>query len=128
MAVRPRSVKVALFLIILNAVIWLIFSAIVVLDGHPALPDSPLVKWVMAALAFATAIALFGLSILLKKRIRIAYYLALAFLLFISILTIFDDFGLVDLVVLMINIIPIILLIKDRVWYRQPKSHTDETG
>jgi predicted membrane channel-forming protein YqfA (hemolysin III family) len=57
------------------------------------------------------------LFFLLWRRIQPAWYVALGFLAVTSILAIFDDFGWTDLLVLVINLVPIILLIKDRAWY-----------
>ncbi len=114
---RPLSVSAALIFILLNALVWLAFGVIIAANAHPALPDLPLIKGVMAFLALATVVILLGLFVLLGKRNRIAYFIALGLFIAISLLTIFDEFGLADLVILVINIIPIILLIKDRDWY-----------
>ncbi len=124
---RPLSVSIALLIIIINAVLWLAFSIIIAVNAHPAIPDLPLIKWIMAALALITATWLLGLFIFLGKRMKIAYYPAIAFLLLISLLTIFDDFGIIDLAVLILHIIPLILLIKDRTWYLQTNSEFIKT-
>jgi hypothetical protein len=71
----------------------------------------------MAFLSLVMAGILFGLFIFIRKQNRIAYYLTLAFFIFNVLLTIFDDVGLADLFVLVLNIIPIVLLVKDRTWY-----------
>ena len=121
MTARPLSVSVNLFFILLNALVWLAFGLIVALHIHPALPDNPILLGGMAFLSFCAAGLLLGLFIFLRKQVRLAWFVALAFLVLASILTIFDDFGWADLVVLGINLVPIILLIKDRVWYLQRK-------
>ena len=117
MTKRPFSVTVTLILILLDALFWLVFGGIVVANAHPGLPDLPYIKEIMAFLAFATAGALLVLFFLLGKQYRIAWFLALALLGIIALLTIFDQFGMSDLFVLIINIVPVILLIKDRAWY-----------
>jgi lysylphosphatidylglycerol synthetase-like protein (DUF2156 family) len=121
MANRPLSVSTAFLFIILNAFIWLAFGVIIAANAHPALPDIPLLKGVMAFLSFAATGILVGVFIFLRKQSRIAYFIALAFFIATSILTVLDQFGLADLVILAINIVPIILLIKDRAWYLQIK-------
>jgi len=121
MTKRPLSVSVTLIFIILNALIWLVFGLIIALHAHPALPDNPIIQAGMAFASFCAAGILLGLFIFLGRRSRIAWFIALGFLAFTSILTIFDDFGWTDLAVLLINIFPIILLIKDRAWYLQRK-------
>ena len=119
MANRPLSVSVASIFILLNALVWLAFGVIIAANAHPALPNLPLLKGVMAFLSFATAGILLGVFIFLGKRSRIAYFIALGLFVATSLLTIFDQFGLADIVILAINIVPIILLIKDRAWYLQ---------
>jgi hypothetical protein len=90
-------------------------------NAHPALPVPPALKWIMALLSIGMAGILLGLFVLLRKGNRGAYYLILAFFAVTSLLTIFDDVGLSDIVVLILNIIPIVLLIQDRAWYFQIK-------
>jgi hypothetical protein len=119
---RPFSVKLTLVLIVLNSLIWFALGIIIVLNVHPALPDSPTMKGIMAFLSIAMAVILIVLFVLLQKGNRSAYYLLVAFFGFVSILTIFDDVGLSDVIVLSLNIIPIVLLIKDHKWYRPSPS------
>jgi lysylphosphatidylglycerol synthetase-like protein (DUF2156 family) len=118
---RPLSVSVNLAFILLNALIWLILGLVIALHAHPSLPDNPIIQGGMTLLSFCAAGILLGLFIFLRKRIRLAWFAALGFLALTSILTIFDDFGWADLVVLVINLVPIILLIKDRAWYLHGK-------
>jgi lysylphosphatidylglycerol synthetase-like protein (DUF2156 family) len=106
---------------LLNALIWLGLGLIIALRAHPALPKDPLIQGGMAFLSFCAAAILLGLFIFLRKRCRPAWFAALGFLVLTSILTIFDDFGWTDLLVLVINLVPLILLIKDRVWYLPEK-------
>jgi len=120
---RPLTVNVNYAFILLNILIWLVLGVIIAFDVHPALPDIPVMKGIMAGLSLAIACILLVLFIYLYKSNKTAYYLMLAFFAVSSILTILDDVGLSDLVVLLINIIPIVLLLKDRVWYLREKSN-----
>ncbi len=113
----PKSFSVVLIFILLNALIWFGFSIIAAASLHPGLPDNPLYKWGMAILALIAAAILFGLWFFLKRKNKFAYYLTIVSLIGIIILTFFDDLGLSDLIVLVIEIIPLILLIKVRKWY-----------
>jgi lysylphosphatidylglycerol synthetase-like protein (DUF2156 family) len=122
MADRPLSVTITLIFVFLNSLVWLALGAIIATNAHPALPDVPLLKAVMAFLSISIAGILVGLFVFLVQRNRFAYFIALCLLVATSLLTIFDQFGLVDLVILVINIVPIILLIKDRAWYLKPQS------
>jgi lysylphosphatidylglycerol synthetase-like protein (DUF2156 family) len=118
----PFTVSITLLFLTLNALVWLGFTALVALNLHPALPDQITVRWIMGILAFGSAGALIVLIILLGKRIRIAYFLTLGMLALLAVLTITDEVGWVDLLYLAIVVVPLILLIKDRVWYLAPTA------
>lgn len=120
----PVLFSAAVILILLNGLIWLVFSLIVAAEWHPAMPDSELVRWGMSLLALLNAAALLVLSILLRRRTIIAFYLTLALLFVVLLLTLADDFGLSDLIVLVITLAPIVMLLKERTWYfnRQKSS------
>jgi lysylphosphatidylglycerol synthetase-like protein (DUF2156 family) len=117
----PLSVRVNLFFILLNALVWLVLGLVIALHAHPALPQDPLIQGGMAVLSFCAVGILLGLFFFLRNRYPPAWFVALGFLALTSILTIFDDFGWTDLLVLVINLVPLILLIKDRAWYLRAK-------
>lgn len=119
---RPLSVTLTYGFIILNIIIWFALGIIIAFDLHPAMPDQPFVKGIMAFLSFVAAGALLVTFIFLRKHIRAAYYLMLIGLGLATLLTIFDDFGLVDLAALALSLIPLILLIKDRERYLQRQA------
>lgn len=77
----------------------------------------------MAFLAFIIAGILVVLGFLITKQSRIAFFLTSGLLLITALLSIFDDFGLADLAFLILNLVPLVLLFKDRGWYLQTKSH-----
>jgi lysylphosphatidylglycerol synthetase-like protein (DUF2156 family) len=121
MARRPPSVSVTLIFFILNALIWLALGLIIAAGIHPALPDDPTIKWVMMLLSLGIAAILLGLFFFLRRPVRFAWPVALGFLVVTCLAGVFDDFGWVDLLVLLVNLVPIVLLIKDRAWYLQEK-------
>jgi hypothetical protein len=82
----------------------------------------------MAILAFANAGILIGLLIFLRRRNPFAYAITMGFLTVIAFLTITDEFGWADLGVLLITLIPLILLIKDRSWYLGGNSNPVKLG
>jgi hypothetical protein len=114
---RPFSVTLTWIFIILNAIIWLALGSIIAINAHPALPVPSLLKGIMAFLSISMAGILGILFVFFRKRNRIVYYLTIAFFVAVSLLTIFDDVGFSDIFVLVLNLIPIVLLIKDRNWY-----------
>lgn len=117
-----KTFAFTLFFILISALFWLGFSIIVATGFHPALPDHKLYQGIMAGLAFLSAAFLFFLYFLLRSKNNFAFYLTIAFLTFLAILTVMDDLGIIDFLVLIITILPIVLLIKDRKWYFQPRT------
>ncbi len=114
-----KSFQITLIFILVISIFSFGFSVIVASGFHPALPDSQLYQWIMAGLAFLTAVFLLIQLFLLKAKIKLAYFFIIAFLIFLAILTIMDDLGVIDFLVLLVTLLPVILLIKDRKWYFQ---------
>jgi hypothetical protein len=130
---RPITVTLNYVFIIVNFIIWLGLGLIIAVNAHPALSIPPVLKGIVAAMSIGMAGILLILFILLIRGSIKAYYFTLAFFGATALLTIFDDVGVSDIVVLIVNIIPIILLILDRKWYlgdrspAEPQSETHES-
>jgi hypothetical protein len=118
----PATVRVALLLLALDAVMWFAFGVAAAAGAIASFADMPAVRWVMAGLAWASAAALAGLAILLGRRIRVAFYLAVILLAIIAVLSITDQIGWVDVASLGVSVIPLALLLKDRAWYLRQKA------
>jgi hypothetical protein len=114
---RPVTVTTCLILMFLSALTWLSLGIIIAVGLHPAIPQTPAVKAGMTSGSIAAAGTLAGLAILLARRLRHAYYLSLAALSVSALAILFDDVGWVDLIALLLNLVPLFLLIKDRGWY-----------
>jgi hypothetical protein len=114
---RPLSAKIILLFMLESCLAWFILGILIILNAHPALPDQPVILGVMAFLSLAAACVFLVLSLLIYRRNQTGYYLSLAALLLTALLIFLDDFGLADLIVLMVVLIPVGLLIKDRAWY-----------
>jgi lysylphosphatidylglycerol synthetase-like protein (DUF2156 family) len=127
MSDRPRTVLITLIFIVINSLIWFTLGVLVAADAHPALPDFPLLKGIMAFASLTIGVILLILSFYLYKRSRIAFYFALILLIAVALLGFFDQFGWIDLLVFAINLVPIVLLIKDRAWYLQVSPRTPGT-
>ena len=123
---KPLSVTVTWVLVVVNSLLWLGFGVIIAADLHPSLPLPPELNAVFAALCIGIAVFLLAAAFFLHKHSKIAYYLLLIFFALTSIVTVFDDFGLSDLIFVVINLIPLLLLIKDRGWYMQAKPFDKE--
>jgi hypothetical protein len=110
--------------------IWLVLGVIIAAKAHPALPVMPAVRGGLAFLSILMASIIALSFIFLDRGSRWAYYLTLAIFIFTAILTIFDNVGLADIIVLVLNIIPIVLLILGRTWFLHtsiPKMQSDNT-
>jgi hypothetical protein len=121
---RPHSVTLALIFILVIAIIWLAFGFIITFNVHPAIPDSQPIRIILATLSFAAGGVLIILCVFLTKQNRVAFFFTLGVLIILSIINIFDDIGLIDLVFIAFNIVPILLLIYGRGWYLRPGSIT----
>jgi hypothetical protein len=114
---KPSVFTIALFIIVINASIWFVFSILVAMDALPlgAIPDT--LRWILVALSLIASGALFVLSYFLKKRNRLAYYLTLLALFGLIVLTFMDEVGIIDLVYLVVALVPFLLLLHCRRWY-----------
>lgn len=117
MSKQRITLKITRLLLITDALIWFSFSLITAFGLHPAIPEGTLYRWGTAALAFLTSLGIAGLYYLLIRKVKLAYYLLLGGLFIISLLTITDEFGISDLIVLIINLGTLILLLRDRKVY-----------
>ena len=123
MKARPFTQTLTRILILLDALIWLGFAIITALDLHPALPEGNIYRWIISSLALAASLGLVVLLFLMLRGLRFAYYLLFTALLIISILTITDDFGLPDLIVLIINLGAMVLLLLNRKIFFKSKEN-----
>lgn len=113
----PKTVKVTLVFVLINALVWLVFGLIILLGLHPALPEDVLYKWGMGAVSLVAAGVLLGLFFLLKNRVGWGWYAAVAALAVSLVLSIFDDVGWIDVAMMGVILIPLVLIIRDRKWY-----------
>jgi hypothetical protein len=114
---KPVSVSLTLALILVNAAFWLVYGFVFAIRPT-SLPGG--IKWIMVLLAIGSSVILAVVAYLLNQPNRLAYYVGLAFLAVIAVLSITDEFGWLDLVSLLISLIPLGLLLKDRRWYLSP--------
>ena len=118
----PASVRVALLLLALDAMLWFAFGVVVACGAIASINHPPVLRWVMAGLAWGGAAGLAGIALLLSRRSRPAFFVAIFLLTIIAVLSITDQVGLVDLVALAVSAVPLGLLLKDRAWYLHPTN------
>jgi hypothetical protein len=124
----PTFVSAARLLILLNALVWLTFAAIIAVGAHPALPDSALLRWVMAILGLLTCVALLVLYVFLGRRSRLAFLAALTALTVLAALSIADQVGLADLAVLALQLAALACLIGGRGWFMAGGASTPDAN
>lgn len=112
---RPQAVKYAQWLFYLNAAIWLVFgvASLARLSRGGAPPNITLL--VVAVLMFGNAAAMLVAGWGLGKQNRWLYLLAIAVLLVNILLTFTDQFGIFDLLTLLIDAALLTLLVLKRV-------------
>jgi uncharacterized protein with PQ loop repeat len=109
----------ALILILINAATWLIFAVLVAVKAFPMDSIPTALRWILTTLAVIAAGVLLVLHALLRRHIRVAYYLALVVLAGLVLLTFIDQVGITDLIYALIALTPLVLLIVCRRWYFQ---------
>ena len=97
---------------ILHAVFWLSLGFIFIFQQA---------NLFLAILIFINSLVLFWIGWNIKKQKRFIYIISLCYILLNLILTITDDFGILDLLALIINIITLILLIANRRYWLKSK-------
>lgn len=115
-ATMPGTVRAALLLLAFDAIVWLGFGIFAAFGGIASLPPGP-IRRVIGGLAVAAAAALAVTALLLRRRIRIAYFFAVLMLTAIAVLSLTDQVGAPDVAALLVSLIPLVLLLKDRWWY-----------
>lgn len=118
----PLAVTMARLLIGVNALIWLGFGWIVASGAHPAVPHSAVLRWIMAGGGLLAGAALVMLALLLGRPRRWVYLASLTALAVLAALSIADQVGLADLVVLGVQLGAIACLMRGRAWFTPTPS------
>lgn len=113
----PKTVVAALVLISLNAIFWLGFAVMAAFGKIPGYEGTGIEKWLLAGLAWATALCLALLAFFLGRRNRFAYISGVVLLGGILILSLTDQVGLWDILAMATILAALVLLLKDRKWY-----------
>ena len=123
MAQRPASVTITLLCLWLQAGFWLVVALLVALGSFRAFASMGPLRWILAVLALGTAGFLAGLAILLQRRVRLAWLAGAAGLAALAVLSVTDQIGGMDIFTLLVSLVPLALMVKDRAWYGAPRLH-----
>src|SRR3990172_4807174 len=113
----PSTVRYTRFLILINALFWLAFGVTTAVGAHPSYKEASTLRWAMAIMALLAAGTLGALAELFHRRSRLAYWPAVALLAAFTLTALLDDLGLADVVFVVLTLLPLALLLKDRTWY-----------
>ena len=113
----PLTVRFTLIFFLVIAVLWFIFSLFVVMGGNITYFQIGAFRWIMAGLTFLASIILLVLWYFLHRRFRPAWYISILLLAAMILAGFMDELGLIDYAFIILYLIPLALLIKDRKWY-----------
>ncbi len=116
----PIPVRFARVLLMVDALLWLAFAGLTAAGAHPSYGGMSVYRWPITLLALLSAILLGGLSVFLGKPSPTGYWLTTGFLAAMIIASLFDQFGLADLVFVALTALPLVLLVMSRAWYLHP--------
>jgi len=109
-----RLIRAAQMLFFLNTGIWIglgLGNLVKLVNGHS---NSTITGLIIAVLMFGNALVMLVCGVSLGKQHRRSFYLALVVLVVNIILTVTDQFGLVDFITLVIDLVLLGILIADR--------------
>jgi hypothetical protein len=110
----PRPVRLAQALFYLNAIIWLLFGVMSLFRMADRNPESSVTLTILAILMFVNVGAMLFCALTIGKGRKWFYFLALAVLALNIVLSITDEFGFFDFLVLALDVLLLGLLISHR--------------
>jgi hypothetical protein len=117
MSTRPFTVRLARILVLVDALLWLAFAAYTTAGAHPSFGPGSGYQWPVTLLALLGAGVLGALALHLGKPSPLVFWLTVGFLAAMIVSSVFDQFGLADLVFVVAIASPLVLIVKDREWY-----------
>ena len=113
---NDRGVRLTQFLFFLNALVWMVFGLLFLSDSAM----ERLSTLVVAVLMFGNALAMVLAGLGLGWTSRLSYLYALALLAVNILLTLTDQFGLLDFLTLLLDLFILGLLVAVRKYYFHP--------
>jgi hypothetical protein len=117
-----KLVRLARALFYLNAAAWFIFGALSLLRMADGSSDMSFTLWIVAILMFGNVGAMVLCGAVLVRRQRRFYFLAVGVLMINVVLSVTDEFGVFDLVTMMIDVVLLGLLFAIRKRYLSPSG------
>jgi hypothetical protein len=111
--------KLARIFFFINALVWLIFG---VLSLFLALDVGTFTRWMITLLMFANSAGLFWFGLVITNGRKGIFFLAILYIALNVVLSITDQFGIVDALILMLNLALLGLLFVTRQRLNQAES------
>ena len=120
--------KITLALVLITAAFWFLFSLTVVLGGHVSYNQLGVYRWLMAGLTFLVSLFLLVLRHFLRRQFKPAWIVGVLTLTAMLLAGFMDELGWMDYIFIVLTLVPLALLIKDRQWYlgRNTGTHTKD--
>jgi hypothetical protein len=115
--VRPTSVTVARTLFVVNAAVWFVLGLVSLSRVADSTAGHGTTTLIIASMMFGNGVVMLGLGWVIGTRQKRAYYLALAVLAINILLTFTDQFGLLDLATLLLDVLLLAALLATRSRY-----------
>jgi len=104
---KSRAVQITRWFFYLLAALWLVIGI-----NYLGQSDGSIIFYVFAGLMFANIFVFILLGMNITKKA--VYWISIAFLAICIVLTIFDQFGLADLIALILFLIPLVIMLAKR--------------
>ncbi len=121
----PTTFRIALVFVLINALLWLVLGAVILLGLQPALEISSGMRTVFGGLVLAAA----GMMVLLYRQLRqrnpTAFRVALTLFIAIAAAMILIPSGWTSAILLALTLLPLSLLFISRRWYFETEPLDD---
>lgn len=114
MIIPKDSMGVVQILLYIKSATWIILSVIYFFTLYQRYADQTLLIGIISAMMFVNGIIMIVLASFLKKKIKLVYYGTIAYMFINIILAFADQFGLIDLLALLIDVAIVVLLIRGK--------------
>ncbi|KKP69383.1 hypothetical protein A2X44_04495 [candidate division CPR3 bacterium GWF2_35_18] len=114
MIITKSFMSVVQILLYIKSATWIILSVIYFFTLYERYADQTFLIAIISVMMFVNGIIMIVLAFLLKKKIQLIYYGTIVYMFVNIILAFADQFGLTDLLALLIDVAIVVLLIRGK--------------
>ena len=107
-----KMLKLTRYMFFLNAAVWLAFGVSSLL--FRALDGGSLARWVITTMMIANAIVMIWLGVMIVSGRKWVFFLAILYMVLNVVLSITDQFGWIDAIILLLNLVVLGMLFVTR--------------